>query len=192
MNISCDFLQSGICIIASDLAGIDIETADDACRECQRSNVSMSRNYVTASLCKSRCRAKGVIPTTPEIELRNLLNVGILVRNGIGCHLHRIFSEIGVKDNDECGCLALAVRMDRMGAKECRINLDNLADELLTKLQSTKNPAGVSKTISLIIRYVGLPAKLGVKEVLKYFILKAIESAERKESCEWERNGVMG
>lgn len=139
--IQCEFLSSGACLIASQMAGISISTNEEACKACSESTVPHDKNYVTASLCRSVCSKKEVVPKTDDTYLKSLLKVGIANHElielgvGVGTGLHKILQERGWNIELNCQCIPTLIKMNKEGPQWCRDNAKKIVDIMIAEWQ---------------------------------------------------------
>ena len=100
--------------------------------------------------------------------------------NGVGSHLWRLFSSLGVQHKPDCSCLLLADIMNGLGPQGCREHREDLL-RLMRKNQKKYGwhdylKAGVNATLS------GLAFKLNPLNPLPDLLDMAINLAEESEA----------
>lgn len=143
--IKCEHLSNDNCLIASQMAGIDIPTSEEACKACSESTVPHTKNYVTASLCRSICRQKQETPRISDDYLKSLLKVGIADTNvssvypvlglGVGTELHKILKERGWNIETGCQCIPTLHKMNNEGVQWCRDNAQKIVNIMIAEWQ---------------------------------------------------------
>lgn len=145
--INCKHLSNGICLVSSEMAGIDIPTTEDACNSCLISTLPSDKNFVTASLCRAHCRLNNVIPLANDAYLKSLLKVGLAAQirfqtidfskigSGVGTGLHKILKERGWEVEENCPCLEMILKMNREGSEWCRQNAQIIINSMVTEWQ---------------------------------------------------------
>lgn len=145
MMIDCIYYDSGVCFIASEMAGISIPTTEEACKACFESTVPRDKNYVTASLCRSVCRQKKITPKTDDNYLKSLLKVGTTYTTidsvplefgvGVGTELHEILQERGWSIETGCQCIPTLIKMNKEGVQWCKDNAQIIMNVMVAEWQ---------------------------------------------------------
>ena len=137
----CEFFDSGRCLIASSIAGIDALTNDDMCKYCiNLSKPSCDKNNITVSLAISAVRGNKAKIAHIISEYGSLLKSYvsdnqqdiIKIRNShsVGSQLWTLLEELGIEHIPGCKCLALAIKMNEWGPEGCRLHRKEIVSDM--------------------------------------------------------------
>lgn len=105
------------------MADIVVNTTENACRVCLLEPTRV--NHVTASL------ALKVIPKPRPNDKNYLLSLLKIVESqGPGTCLRSILHELGISENNACGCDEYASLMNTWGTEECTKRIDEIVYHL--------------------------------------------------------------
>jgi len=115
-TISCEHIQNGLCRISTELAGIEVPIAIDACMACQQQPNPRARNHVTCSKAIYELR-KANLPVPHELfsDIK-----GHVPNDGPGTELGKLISWLWWP-RKKCGrCASRIVKMNKWGPATCR------------------------------------------------------------------------
>jgi SAM-dependent methyltransferase len=131
-NQPCHHRDETRCRLAATLYARPADVTDEACAACDRQPAPREVNAVTVSLALSGATRDGDGPAGKQIitahgRLLARDNTGrrarlaaVLDGTGVGSHLWRLLSSLGIEHRDDCDCLAWAERMNAWGPVGCR------------------------------------------------------------------------
>jgi len=141
-DIVCEFLRDNkYCLIAEQISELsDVPTDRCACATCQRQEVPMAPNHVTANLAIRTRRDTRLWP-----KLRHLIgntihgeHLTIETSDGVGTELHGLIETANrvaamcttydLSVTDTCSCLRRMVLMNVRGIPWCRDNADTILE----------------------------------------------------------------
>ena len=176
-DIACEFLRDNkYCLIAERISGLsDVPTDSCACATCQRQEVPMAPNHVTANLAIRTRRDAGLWP-----KLRHLIgntihgeHLTIETSDGVGTELHGLIetanrvaamcTKYDLSVTDTCACLRRMVLMNVRGIPWCRDNAATILEWIREEWVKR-----------------GFPWNTITRTTATQLIAKAIRRAERK------------
>lgn len=113
--MGCEHLKNGLCLISTNIAGIDVPAAEDACLACQQQKNPMAVNHVTSSKAIYTLHLAG--KTAPK-ELFTKVKGNAIVAQGPGTELEKLISWFKRKSKS-CNCSSRIQKMNRWGPDEC-------------------------------------------------------------------------
>ncbi len=169
--------------MASRIAGQPAATNPSACAFCLTLPDAMQRNRVTVSMALASVRndqeasrrvlaanADAVQIETTEQSAAALAE--IVSGRGVGSHLWRLLSGLGIEHKQTCDCLSLARRMNDLGPECCRAERDSLAAEM----RANAGNYGWGEAVTAAVRAVtsGLAWRLNPLDVYGSLLDEAI------------------
>lgn len=199
--MTCEFLSSAGCEIANRLAGANCRVPSErACQACADCDPPREANWITVSLALGAVRSD---PSRfaqlwaehghhiPERESADVADAyakarqrqlqEILASHGVGSQLWRMLESIGVKHDEDCGCLGWAERLNAWGPAGCRLQ----RDEIAVQLRRQSKRLGWRRSILAAARSVatGLAFRLRPAEPFGSLVDEAIRRAEAAEEA---------
>lgn len=99
------------CSLMSSMVNQDIPTTEATCKACKATDMPMSLNVVTASVAYYYKPSASLLTTVKELHYTRF--------NKPGTCLRKIFKELVISENENCGCDEYASRMDLWGTQGC-------------------------------------------------------------------------
>jgi hypothetical protein len=141
--VNCQHFDAGTCRVASLIAGQPAATNPSACAFCLTLPDARQRNRVTVSMALSAVHADQAAARRLLVENADAVQVEltgqskaalaeIIAGRGVGSHLWKLLSGLGIEHKPTCSCLSLARRMNDLGPEGCRADRDTLAAEMRT------------------------------------------------------------
>lgn len=170
----CPHKQDGLCQISTNLAGVPVPLADDACAACQLQANPRSVNRVTCSKAIHARTLAGLVPTE---ELLDCVNPP---KQGVGTELERLIDRARfilavvrldwiIPSSQQCGCNATKSRLNTDGPTACIASRRLHAAEIYVRWSKHWRQA----------RYVPFAHSL-----IAAFITRAAKNARHKESAQ--------
>lgn len=170
----CPYKQGGLCQISSELAGLPVLVADDACAACQLQANPRAINRVTCSKAIHARQAAGLIPT------RELLDCISPPKQGVGTELSKLIERtqsvlayIGlawlIPNSDTCGCNTTRSRLNAEEPETCLANVSQHVDDICSRWQQHVH----------FVRFIPL-----MRFIVAAYIRKAAENFRRQESVQ--------
>jgi hypothetical protein len=170
----CPHSRDGLCQISTNLAGLPVPLAEDACNACQLQPNPRAVNRVTCSKAIHARTLAGLIPT------EELLQCVQPPKDGVGTELERLIDRTRhflamirldwiIPTSERCGCNAAKSRLNADGPVACVHNRRLHATEIYGRW--LKHWSGV--------RYIPLAHRL-----ITAFIVRAAQNTRRKESTQ--------
>lgn len=140
--MTCPHRDVSLCRIASQIAGRAAPVTDAACDACLKSSNPRQINEVTigvAIVANRTDKAHGkrildqyghLIPAAAGVLSSQAQLDAVHHGTGVGSHLWRILTSLGVRHTAGCSCLALAAEMNRLGPEGCRTERSRLAKQM--------------------------------------------------------------
>lgn len=170
----CPHSRDGLCQISTNLAGLPVPLAEDACNACQSQQNPRTVNRVTCSKAIHARTLAGLVPTE---ELLQCVNPP---KNGVGTELERLIDRTRrylvmirldwiIPTSEKCGCNAAKSRLNADGPAACIQNRRLHTTEIYSRW--LKHWRGV--------RYIPL-----ARHLITAFIVRAAQNTQRKESTQ--------
>lgn len=119
--IDCEHLQNNLCLISTQLAGVDVPAALDACTACLKQPKPKQQNHVT-------CAKAIYVLRINNKEVPQSLFQGITKRTpqgGPGTELEKLISWFKVKSS-KCNCGKRIQKMNQWGPDKCEERMDTI------------------------------------------------------------------
>jgi hypothetical protein len=170
----CPHSRNGLCQISTDLAGLPVLLAEDACSACQLQSHPRSVNRVTCSKAIHARTLAGLIPTE---ELLQCVNPP---KHGVGTELEHLIDRARlflamlrldwiIPPSEKCGCSTAKGRLNADGPTGCLSNRRSHATEIYSRWLSHWPH----------VRFIPFAHSL-----IAAFIVRAAKSTQRKESTQ--------
>lgn len=146
--IICEKLIEGQCVVASDIAGVEVLANHDACKHCLSCDNPKTLNKATASLAAGRLLQNNQFDDSNPLhaEIKQMLIDPTLTR-GPGTELKKLISWFPVPGKAKCRtCRNLELKMNRWGPATCELKIDYI----LKKLQIAAKRRSVPFSRSLV------------------------------------------
>ncbi len=154
--IICEKLIRDQCVVASDIAGMEVPTTPDACKYCLNCESPKSLNKATASMAVTALIKKGSFDkrNSSHEELKNLLTVEIPT-SGPGTELKKLISWFPVPGKSKCrSCKNLELKMNRWGPATCESKIAYIVKKLQIAAKRRSIPFSESLAKTLIRRAI--------------------------------------
>lgn len=123
--IPCKYNEHGFCKISSEIAGMPVAIAEDACRACVRDPKPRDVNHVTTSKAIYTLRQQGKVIPRDMYQ-----NVQKAKRGGPGTELKSLLGWFGISESEGCQCSEHASKMDEWGPDKCEANMEVILEWL--------------------------------------------------------------
>ena len=169
----CPYKQGGLCQISSELAGLPVLLADDACAACQLQANPRAINRVTCSKAIHARTAAGLIPSQ---ELLDCINPP---KQGVGTELAKLIERtqtvlafVGlswlIPNADRCGCDTARCRLNAQDPTACLANVRVHTNDIYARWQRHLK----------LVRFIPL-----VRLLIAAYIRRAADNYRRQESA---------
>ncbi len=173
-EIDCPHKQDGLCQISTNLAGIPVPLADDACAACVLQKNPRTINRVT---CSKAIHVQSISGLVPNQELLDCVNPP---KQGVGTELERLIERTRsilafvrldwiVPTSVNCGCNATRSRMNADGPAACIANRQFHASDILERWEKHFPP----------IRFFPF-----TRSIIATYIRRAVQITRRKETSQ--------
>lgn len=120
--MTCCNLKNGLCVPASEIAGIDVLAHDSTCIACKLQPKPMQLNGVTKGLAVATL----IVAKLPVPD-----SIQILGETGPGTELRKLIAWFPVPKKSECrSCKSLELKMNRWGPAKCSQKIDYILGKL--------------------------------------------------------------
>lgn len=146
--ITCEKLVGGKCVVASDIAGMEVTAVSDACEFCLSCEKPKSTNKATASMAVATLINSELFDARnpSHLELKKLLTVE-LPTTGPGTELKKLISWFPIPGKSKCRtCKNLELKMNLWGPDKCELK----TGYIVKKLKISAKRKGVPYTESLL------------------------------------------
>jgi len=141
MTIQCEQLtETGVCKIASYLAGQNVSPRKDACNTCLSCSVPKAVNYVTASIASFHFKdnKKKHLEVLKDFGEAGYFEIGAKprkIQDGVGKELHDLLESKGYKIETGCKCLPMISKMNKLGPQWSYDNRAEIANVMTAEAQ---------------------------------------------------------
>jgi hypothetical protein len=184
----CQYLQDGICEVASKMAGLPAQANPMACGYCtDKAEPRQAVNQVTVSLALKVWPPKSsqwteiferygdVLQRDSRGETNRQRLAAVLAGTGPGSQLWRLLEQLGIQHQANCGCLDRAEQMNAWGVAGCRA----ARAEIVAWMEAGKDKYGwatVAKAAGLAL-VSGVASRLSLTDPYGSLVDEAIRRA---------------